>query len=152
MTDGDAADGPLLPELVTESIQNGGEVAQAGADGAYDSWDNDTYLTEIGVRSTIPPRKGSKIRQHGNCKGCPLQRDENLRQIRELGREAWAKESGYTRRCLVETQMMRQKTILGDQLESRCEQNQATECRLRCAILNRLTHLGMPDSYPICAS
>lgn len=149
MTEGDAADGPLLPQLVTESQAIGGEVDQASADGAYDSWSNDAFLTEQGIVSTIPPRKGSKIRQHGNSRKPPLQRDENLRKIRKLGRSRWAQESGYSRRSLSETQMMRQKKILGSSLASRNEENQAVECRLRCAILNKMTHLGMPDSYRI---
>jgi len=153
MTDGDTADGPLLPPLVTESQRTGGKIDQASADGAYDSWSNNQFLTEQNIVSTIPPRKGSRIRQHGNCRHTPpLQRDENLRNIRRLGSKPWAQESGYSRRSLAETQMMRQKKILGGALASRCAENQTVECRLRCAILNRLTHLGMPDSYPIYAS
>lgn len=151
MTGGDVADGPLLPQLVRESRQVGGDVAQASADGAYDSWSNDRFLTEQGIVSTIPPRKGSRIRQHGNRRQVPpLQRDENLRRIRRWGRARWARASGYSRRALSETQMMRQKRILGASLASRAEQNQVVECRLRCAILNKMTHLGMPDSYRIC--
>jgi hypothetical protein len=127
MTGGDVADGPLLPELVQQSRNSAGRVRQASADGAYDSWDNDAFLTREGIISTIPPRKGSKIRQHGNCKSVPpLQRDENLRSIRKLGRRGWASASGYTRRCLAETQMMRQKVILGPQLHARNYANAST--------------------------
>jgi hypothetical protein len=149
VSDGSQADGPLLPELVKQSQRTGGAIGQVSADGAYDSWENDAFLTGQGIVSTIPPRQGSRIRQHGNCKQAPpLQRDENLRGIRRSGRQCWAKESGYTRRALAETHMMRQKRILGASLASRSDANQEVECRLRCAILNRLTHLGMPDSYP----
>ncbi len=151
MSEGDAADGPQLPLLVKESQQNGGRIKQTSADGAYDSWDNDTFLTEQGIVSTIPPRKGRKIRQHGNCKTDPLQRDENLRWIRQKGRRGWRLESGYSRRALAETHMMRQKRVLGAALLCRQEQNQVVECRLRCAVLNRLTQQGMPDSYPSLA-
>jgi hypothetical protein len=147
MTAGDAADGPHLPALVQESQQVGGPIGQASADGAYDSWDNDAFLTEQGIVSTIPPRAGSKIRQHGNSKKAPLQRDESLRQIRRLGRRGWARVSGYSRRSLAETQMMRQKRILGGSLLSRGTASQWVECQLRCVLLNRLTHLGMPQSY-----
>ena len=149
VTEAGAADGVQLPELVLQSQQVGGPVAQASADGAFDSWANDTFLSERGIVCTIPPRKGSKIRQHGNCRKAPLQRDQNLRTIRRLGRRGWAKESGYSRRSLAETHMMRQKRILGSGLSSRCAVNQVTECRLRCLVLNRLTHLGMPQSYPV---
>jgi len=147
MSEGDAADGPHLPRLVQESQQAGGPIGQSSADGAYDSWDNDAFLTQQGIVSTIPPRAGSKIRQHGNSKNAPLQRDQNLRQIRRLGRRGWARVWGYSRRSLAETQMMRQKRILGGCLLSRGTANQWVECQLRCAVLNRLTHLGMPDSY-----
>ena len=149
MTEGDAADGPHLPTLVRESQRVGGRIGQASGDGAYDSWDNDAFLTQQGIVSTIPPRSGSKIRQHGNSKCAPLQRDESLRGIRRLGRRGWASASGYTRRCLAETQMMRQKRILGGSLLSRGSASQSVECQLRCALLNRLTHLGMPESYAV---
>ena len=153
MSEGDAADGPLLPSLVKQSQESsGGEIEQTSADGAYDSWDNDAYLSGQGIVSTIPPRRGSKIRQHGNCKAAkPLQRDENLRWIRQKGRREWRLESGYSRRALAETHMMRQKRVLGAALLGREERNQSVECRLRCAILNRLTQQGMPDSYPSLA-
>ncbi len=150
-TEAEAADGVQLPALVQESQQAGGPVAQASADGAFDSWANDAFLSEQGIVSTIPPRKGSKIRQHGNCKRAPLQRDQNQREIRRLGRRRWARESGYSRRSLAETHMMRQKRILGSGLSSRCDANQRTECRLRCLVLNHMTHLGMPRSYAVPA-
>jgi hypothetical protein len=153
VTDGDGADGPQLPGLVEQSQRisqaKGDRIGQVSADGAYDSWANDAFLTQQGIIAAIPPRAGSKIRRHGNSHAGVLQRDENLRQIRKLGRKGWARVSGYTRRCLAETQMMRQKRLLGGSLASRVEANQATECRLRCAVLNRLTRLGMPDSYPV---
>ncbi len=151
VTDGDAPDGAQLPQLVLQSQQVGGPVRQASADGAFDSWANDAFLSQQNIVSTIPPRKGSRIRQHGNCREAPLQRDQNLRKIRRLGRRGWAKESGYSRRSLAETHMMRQKRILGSLLSSRCGARQAVECRLRCLVLNRLTHLGMPDSYLVPA-
>ena len=149
VTEAETADGVQLPELVLQSQQVGGPVAQASADGAFDSWANAAFLSQQGITATIPPRKGSKIRQHGNCKKAPLQRDQTLRAIRRLGRRGWAKASGYSRRSLAETHMMRQKRILGSGLSSRCAVNQATEGRLRCLVLNRLTHLGMPDSYAV---
>jgi hypothetical protein len=43
--------------------------------------------------------------------------------------------------------MMRQKVLFGAGLWSRSLARQSVECRLRCAVLNRFTALGMPDSY-----
>jgi hypothetical protein len=156
MTEGDAADGPLLPALVAESQAVGGEVASARADGAYDSWENDTFLSARGIAALIPPKRGSVIRQRKRAGVAPLPRDERLRAIRalgggnfEYGRRRWAKASGYSRRSLVEAAMMRQKTILGSALRSRSEESQRCECLLRCRVLNQMTALGMPDSYAL---
>ena len=103
---------------------------------------------------TIPPRHGARIWQHGNCKAERLARDENLRRIRQIGRAAWKVESGYHRRSLVETTMFRVKSLFGDKLSARCFEAQATEAfircaAIRCAALNKMTGLGMPDSYTV---
>jgi hypothetical protein len=53
----------------------------------------------------------------------------------------------YHQRSLSETAMFRLKTIFGPRLASRKDGNQATEALIKAQILNRMTHLGMPDSY-----
>ena len=68
---------------------------------------------------------------------------------REVGRGEWKKEAGYHRRSLAETAMMRLKTIFSDRLKSRAWKRQDTGLRLRCAALNRMTTLGMPQSYAV---
>ncbi len=98
------------------------------------------------LRVTIPPRHGARIWQHGNSKGERWARDENLRRVRPVGRHTWKEESGYHRRSLAETTMFRLKTIFGDKLSARGFESQAAEAFLRCAALNRMTQLGMPDS------
>jgi hypothetical protein len=100
---------------------------------------------------TIPPRRDAKIWQHGNNAGVPWQRDENLRAIRRLGRKRWKQESGYHRRSLAETAIFRVKTIFGATLRSRNFARQATELFLRVSALNRMTQLGMPESYRLAA-
>lgn len=50
------------------------------------------------------------------------------------------------RRSLAGTQVFRFKTIFGDRPQSRQIDNQFKEILLKSAILNRMTHLGMPDS------
>ena len=77
----------------------------------------------------------------------PLPRDEVIRAIRQLGRKEWKKKNNYHQRSLSETAMYRIKTIFGDGLRSRIFENQATEALLRCSALNKMTSLGMPDSY-----
>ena len=95
-------------------------------------------------RILIPPRSDARIWEHGNSAGPPLARDENLRQIRRVGREAWKRESGYHIRSLAETGVFRIKTIFG--LASRRVECQVTEGAIRCRALSLMTHLGMPQS------
>jgi len=59
------------------------------------------------------------------------------------------RESNYHRRSLAETQVIRFKTIFGDRLQIRQMDNQFKELTLKSAILNRMTHLGMPDSVKV---
>ena len=138
-------DSQVLPDLL-EQVDD--EISQVSADGAYDSRNSYTALHERGARAAIPPRKGARIWQHGNTLGERHSRDENLRAIRQKGRAAWKRESDYHRRSLAETQVFRVKTIFGGRVSARSFDGQAAQLLIRCAALNRMTHLGMPDSYP----
>ena len=95
------------------------------------------------------PRRDAKIWQHGNRKKAPLPRDENLRAIRRQGRKKWKQDTGYHRRSLAETAVYRFKTIFGNTLNSRTLSRQVTEVRVKAAALNRMTRLGLPDSYRV---
>ena len=126
-------------------------VGAVGGDGAYDKQKVfDALATPTrgpSIRPIIAPRKDAKIQQHGNCKATPLARDEILRAIRRKGRKAWKQTSGYHRRSLAETQIYRYKQLIGGKLKARTEANQQVESRLGCALLNRMIHLGKPESY-----
>lgn len=127
-----------------------GEIDQVSGDGSYDKRKFYAAATERGVRSiAVPPRRDAKIWQHGNSKKAPLPRDENLRDIRRKGRKKWKCDSGYHRRSLAETAVYRFKTIFGNTLRTRTLSRQVTEVRIKAAALNRMTQLGMPDSYRV---
>lgn len=128
---------PLLAQ--TES-----PVATFYGDGAYDKWKLYTHLAEHEIQPVIPPRRGASIRQHGNCARLPLPRDEAIRGIRRVGRKRWKQASGYHRRSLVETSMSRLKQAFGPRLKNKGFDNQQTEARLRCKLINQFTQLGMP--------
>jgi hypothetical protein len=72
-----------------------------------------------------------------------------MRRIRQVGRNQWKIESGYHRRSLAETAVFRFKIIFGNGLSARTLHRQITEARIRGAALNRMTLLGMPDSYRV---
>lgn len=125
-----------------------GEIDQVSGDGSYDKRKFYDAATQRGVRSiAVPPRRDAKIWQHGNSQCDPLPRDENLRAIRRQGRKKWKCDAGYHRRSLAETAVYRFKTIFGNTLSTRTLSRQVTEVRIKAAALNRMTRLGMPDSY-----
>jgi hypothetical protein len=142
-------DGEMLPALLERTEKGGVRIAQVSGDGSYDSWACHEAIAARGASVAIPVRRGSKIRQHAYSACPPLPRDQILRRERTVGRAAWKQESGYHRRSIAETAMFRQKQIFGDDLGARLLVSQRQEAFVRCAALNRMTQLGMPDSYPV---
>jgi len=114
-------------------------------DGAYDQWKVYETLAEQNIQPVIPPRRNAKIKQHGNSRQEPLERDEAIRSIRREGRKSWKESVGYHRRSLAETAMHRMKCCFGSLLKNREFPNQRTEARLRSKILNHFAHLGLPQ-------
>ena len=134
-------------EVLLEQIEQ--TMIDFAADGAYDKHKVYDILNAHSpdVNILIPPRKNARIWKHGNSKAERLKRDENVRSIRQQGRKAWKQNSGYHVRSLAETTMFRLKTIFGDALSARLLETQTTQALVRCAALNKMTHLGMPQSY-----
>jgi len=137
-------DSQLLEDLLAQ-VED--EISQVSADGAYDSRNCYDAIRERKARAAIPPQKRAKIWRHGNTKAERHLRDENLRAIRRAGRAQWKRDSNYHRRSLAETAVFRMKMIFGERVAARRFDGQAAQLLVRCATLNRMTHLGMPDSY-----
>ena len=142
MTEKDVLDRRELPRLlsVVES-----EAAEVLGDGAYDFHDCYKAIHAKDARAVIPPQVRARVRSG------PEFRDGDAAVLRgrEVGRDEWKKEAGYHRRSLAETAMMRLKTIFSDKLKAREWSRQETELRVRCAALNRMTSLVMPQSYAV---
>lgn len=137
--------GPLIDQIPAAVI-----IGQVSTDGIYDKKVCYDKLAERGVlKVAIPPQSNAKIHRHGNIKGPPLVRDQNIRRIREVGRKQWKKEMHFHRRSLVETTMFRLKTIFSDKVRSRNFAGQRVELLLRAKSLNLINTLGMPESYLI---
>jgi hypothetical protein len=136
-------------EMLLEQIEQ--TIIDFTADGAYDKrkvYDSlNAHSPDVNI--LIPPRKNARIWKHGNSKAERLKRDENLRSIRKDGRKAWKENSGYHIRSLAETIMFRLKTIFGNGLSARLIETQITQAWIRCMALNKMTHLGMPQSYKV---
>lgn len=146
-TENAVSDCQMFPALLA-AVED--EIEQVSADGSYDRRKVYIALTERQIkRAAIPPRKDARIWQHGNSGKERLIRDENLRAVRRKGRAKWKQESNYHRRSLSETAVFRYKTIFTDKLQSRKLDNQFAEMIIKCGCLNRMTHLGMPQSEKV---
>jgi hypothetical protein len=138
--DGDTSQvGPLLDQIP-------GLIASLRADGAYDS---DPVYRAVAEREPnaaviIPPR--STAVPSRAAEAAPTRRDRHIQMIAEKGRMGWQKAVGYGRRALVETAMFRYKGLIGRRLCARNLCAQKVEARITCAVINRMTKLGMPSS------
>jgi hypothetical protein len=148
LTENSVSDDEAVEPLLAQIEQ---EIDGVGADGAYDKRKVYDCLNAHSpdVNILIPPRKNARIWRHGNTKAERLKRDENLRAIRKFGRKGWKEKSGYHVRSLAETAMFRLKTIFGNELSARLIETQTTQALIRCAALNKMTHLGMPQAYKV---
>jgi transposase len=142
ITDKDLLDRNALSDLLE---QTEGQIEAVCADGAYDFEQCYRAIKQSGARPLIPPRSDAVIRGKSPFE----QRDENVREIKGKGRKEWKRESTYHRRSLVETAFFRLKILFSDRLRSRRAETQTTEAMVRCLAMNRMTSLGMPDSYAI---
>lgn len=134
-----------LPLLV-EQIES--EIDTTKGDGAYDRFSCYDLAEERKFKLISPPQRNaatSDERTENRKKGRPeavKKRDENIQEIRLLGRKEWKEKTGYHRRSLAETAMFRVKTLLGNRLSSRKFENQQVEARIWCTILNKMTAMG----------
>lgn len=149
LTKNDVGDNETVPALFAQEAST---IEALAGDGAYDT--SDVYNLCRGrnvARILIPPQRNAKIWQHGNTAAPPHPRDENLRAIRRTSRTRWKETVGYHIRSLAETGMFRFKTVFGERLDARLMPQQTTEVLMKSSILNRMLHLGRPDSYPVAA-
>jgi len=126
-----------------------GKVKVFKGDGAYDKFG---FREALGadIIQVIPTPKNAIIQKEKRNK--PLldylrQRNETIEYINNHGDELWKQQSGYHQRSLNEVVMFRYKTIFTGELDARKIENQKTEVKLKCAILNKFLGIGMPDAY-----
>ena len=107
-----------IPDLLG---QIEGEIASVTADGAYDG---EPVYQAIASRQpgrppavTIPPRSTAVPGIKGDSP--PSQRDRHIQFMRDRGRMAWQKATGYGRRSLAETGIGRYKAAIGPRLRAR---------------------------------
>ena len=101
------------------------------------------------IEAIIPPINHAQIKKSKRRYRHIEARNQRVQQMKKSGRKKWKQQSGYHRRSLAETAMARFKRIIGPRLQAREWERQKVEVKIGCAILNRMTHVGMPQSYKI---
>jgi hypothetical protein len=157
----DADTGQILAsELTSHDVDDGSQVeplldqitaplASFIGDGAYDQTGiYDTIAKRDPDAEVIVPPRASAVPSE-MAESAPNQRDRHLQSIAEHGRMGWQKQSGYTRRALVEAAISRLKRVIGNALRSRTEHRHATEVAIAVHALSRMLELGCPKSVRI---
>jgi hypothetical protein len=144
-TDHRHGDGEILPGLLAQ-LPPGERIGVIGGDGAYDTRGVHEASTSRQAAMVVPPRRNGRP-QKARTTGA-AERNETLRAVRRLGRRLWKKWSGHHRRGLAETAVSRLER-LGERLAARDPARQVAEVQIRCAILNALNGLGMPETVAL---
>ncbi len=98
-----------------------------------------------GARTVISPRRGAIRTAEREL----AERDAHVDRIQQVGRRRWRSEVEQHRQARAENTSYRYKRTFGTRLRSRHEDTQRAEARIACRILNRMTELGMPESYAV---
>lgn len=161
----DEKTGLIHAQLLTENGKGDGDAQQVegmleqvespidkfSGDGAYDTYEIWKLLKEEEIQGIIPPQENAIYWVDENDNLLDLDRNKILKKIEDLGRKEWKKVSGYHRRSLSETAMMRFKTIFGPTLYSTIFEKQKTEAAIKIKCLNKMTRIGMPVSRKIAS-
>ena len=115
-------------------------------DGAFDTRRCHDVIAARGAAAVIPPRKNARPWKPDTAGA--IARNEALRASKRFGRKIWRRWSGYHRRSRVETKMHCVK-LLGQRLSARDFNRQVAEIKIRAAILNGFTALGIPETVTV---
>jgi Transposase DDE domain len=132
-----------LPALLDQIAD---PIGQVSGDGAYDTR---TCYDAALRRDAVPvfmPRRTARPCATKDPTGWRAARNRVLEQIAAHGRSAWRVLSGGSRQSIAENTMFRFKRLFGGQLWARGLETQRTEALVKCATLNRMTQLGMPET------
>ncbi len=119
---------------------------QVSGDGAYDPRACYEAVLQHGATPVFVPRRTAQSCPTQDPTGWRTVRNGILQQIAVHGCTAWRALSRCTRQSIAENTMYRFKWLFGGRLWARGLKSQRTEAVAKCAVLNRMTRLGMPET------
>ena len=138
LTGGHVDDATTALDLIAEVD---GEVSRLTADAAYDTVGIYEAAAARGAHVVVPPSRAATV---SGRRPRSVARDRTVRQVKEVGRRQWKRDSGYHQQARVENAFFRYKFIIGESLHARSHTGQETETILACNILNQMTQLSRP--------
>jgi len=147
LTSKSATDASRVPSLLRQVDR---PIASARADAQYDAKmvyeAVESHRDGKSPRVLIPPKKNARVKPRSSVW---RERNRNIRGRARLGKRRWGASSGYNMRSKGETAFSRYKRIIGPAMRARNLAAQRVEARIGAQILNKMTALGMPDSYMV---
>jgi len=144
LTDNSVDDAEMTSELLNQLETPLGNFY---GDGAYDKKKCRKAIHQRGGKIIVPPPKNAVI--HENEPAELTSRNQDVKRIEQIGRAEWKVESDYHKRSLSEVAMHRYKGTIGNTLSARKFENQVTEAKIGCHILNVFNGCGMPYSVKV---
>jgi len=146
LTPNSTDDGQVAAPLA-EAVLRQHPIDRLLGDGAYDKLKVRKPLHGRVGRLVFPPSvRAVKSKSKDEWQ---VARNEVLDQLEAKGRKAWKEAVGYHRRSAAETCMFRYKTLIGEKLKARRADNQGTEARIGCRLLNQLLQVAKPQSLKV---
>ena len=139
-----SADDAMTGLTLIDAVE--GNISRVTADTAYDTIAIYEAAGARGATVVVPPTRTATVSRRRPRSSA---RDHTILRVKKVGRRQWKKEAGYHRQARVENAFFRYKSIIGGRLRARHPMAQETEAALACSILNRMTELGRPASFPI---
>lgn len=146
-----AVDDAAMVEKLLRQIQE--EINSFTGDGAHDKTKVRKCLhgraleQKADILQIIPPQDNAV--EDKNHRPYLRQRNEDIAAIKSIGKEEWKIVSNYHQRSKAETFMFRYKVILGSALQARTFENQKTEVKVGCKVLNMMLQLAKPQSEKV---
>ncbi|MDA0912175.1 MAG: IS5 family transposase [Proteobacteria bacterium] len=141
LSDRFGSDEAHVPELV-DQIED--EIDHFSADGAYDKTSVYDAVTAHSSDAliVIPPREDAVMSDDKSAS-----RNINLSEIKQHGRMNWQKAYNYGQRNYSELAVQRYQRTIGNSMHARELSRQKQEAMIGCGVINKMTSLGMPQSY-----
>lgn len=145
MTTNEVQDSQVFKDLLDPVEQ---PIQKISGDGAYDNFECYKQALEREAIAVFPPRIDAVINKESETYPEISERYQTVKEVQEQGSQVWKQNHSYHQSSLAETALIRIKTLFGGHLKARRFESQAVEAFVRCVVLNRITALGMPSSYP----